>query len=504
MEVEHWHRPIDSRHSAIDNYIMPFKELGLNDLLVQGILATGYTAPTQIQAKAIPVAVGGKDIIGTAKTGTGKTAAFVLPLLHRLSLREQSHPRQRRCRALILTPTRELAQQIEDAIRSYGRFMSFKPLAVYGGTNMGPQTNHLHKGVDILVATPGRLLDHMQRKNVDLSGVEVLVIDEADRMFDMGFINDVRTIVARTPKERQTMLFAATMSDEVRGLMSAIQRSPELIAIGERRTPAESVKQHFYSVARDHKLELLIHMLTSKDMDCVLVFSRTKHGADKVAHKLERQGISSVAIHSNRTQAQRQNALDGFKAGRFRVMVATDVAARGIDVDGISHVVNYDIPAFPEDYIHRIGRTGRASATGEAATFVTPDEVKHLRNIERYTSKRYELKQFQGFVPNTLPKDSAPQHARPHAAPSHSGRPGGGNRKGQPASSGHKRQPLRNDERRQQPRISGTGRGRRTNQHSSPHPAPAPPPVSKNDWRSLLEEMQGRLGKMKKKLKGTK
>jgi ATP-dependent RNA helicase RhlE len=375
---------------------MPFSKLGLDDRLVQGILATGYTAPTAIQSRAIPLAVAGRDIIGCAQTGTGKTAAFVLPMLNHFLQHTASH-KGHPTRGLVLTPTRELAQQVEEFITGYGRFASLQSIAIYGGVNMESQIKRLRRGVDIVAATPGRLLDHMNRRTVDLSHVEILVIDEADRMFDMGFIQDVRKIISRVPAKRQTMLFSATMSSEVRSLVASIQTNPEMIDIGERRKPVETVKQHFYSSPQESKMDLLFHILQSKELDCVLVFSRTKHGADKISNRLERSGVKAVAIHSNRTQAQRQRALAGFKQGQFRVMVATDIAARGIDVEGISHVVNFDTPTFAEDYIHRIGRTGRASATGDAITFVSNQELKYLKSIERYTDKRFELKRYPGF-----------------------------------------------------------------------------------------------------------
>lgn len=375
---------------------MPFSTLGLHDQLVQGILATGYTAPTAIQSRAIPLAVAGRDIIGCAQTGTGKTAAFVLPMLNHFL----GHPlpsRNHHTRGLVLTPTRELAQQVEEFVTGYGRFTQLNSVAIFGGVSMDNQIKRLRRGVDIVVATPGRLLDHINRKTVDLSHVEILVIDEADRMFDMGFIQDVRKIIGRVPAKRQTMLFSATMSKEVRDLVASIQTDPEMIEIGERRKPVETVKQHFYSSPQESKMDLLFHILQTQELDSVLIFSRTKHGADKISNKLERSGVKSVAIHSNRTQAQRQRALAGFKQGHYKVMVATDIAARGIDVEGISHVVNFDTPTFAEDYIHRIGRTGRASATGDAITFVSNQELKYLKSIERYTDKRFELKRYPGF-----------------------------------------------------------------------------------------------------------
>lgn len=401
---------------------MAFTQLGLSDQLVQGILATGYTAPTEIQARAIPLALAGNDLMGLAQTGTGKTAAFVLPLLHRLTLdpaypdtasQETQHntasskrdnyrdtPRESRraVRALVLTPTRELAVQVEDSVKKYGRFLPFHSLAVFGGVSMDHQLRSLRRGVDIIIATPGRLLDLLNRQAIDLSRIEMLVLDEADRMFDMGFINDVRKIVSNAPATRQTLLFSATMSREIKALANSIQRNPQLVEVGERKKPgSESITQYFYSVPQDHKLALLIHILETVEMDSVLIFSRTKHGADKIQHKLERKGITAVAIHSNRTQSQRQRALDGFRKRHFKVLVATDIAARGIDVEGISHVINFDTPAFAEDYVHRIGRTGRASATGDAITLVSREEQGYLRRISQYINKRCDTKPYDGF-----------------------------------------------------------------------------------------------------------
>jgi ATP-dependent RNA helicase RhlE len=378
---------------------MAFTALGLNDRLVQGILATGYSTPTEIQARAIPLAVQGKDIIGSAQTGTGKTAAFTLPILNRLAEKTEKN---NHIKALILTPTRELAQQIEDAVKQYGRFLSLRALSVYGGTNMYNQLKQLSRGVDILIATPGRLIDHLERRSVNLSHVEVLVLDEADRMFDMGFIDDMRLIIKQTPETRQTLLFSATMSKEVRSLVKSIQKNPELIEVGHQRTPATTVTQHFYSVNDDKKLSLLLHILQSKELDSVLVFSKTKIGAEKVSNNLHKNGIKAISIHSDRTQAQRQRALAGFKQGQYKVMVATDVAARGIDVEGISHVINYDIPTYAEDYIHRIGRTGRALSTGDALTFVTRSEARHVKKIEQFIGKRFEIKKYPDFDYNKV------------------------------------------------------------------------------------------------------
>jgi len=375
---------------------MSFTTFGLSDPLVRGILATGYTAPTEIQSQAIPAAVEGRDVIGCAQTGTGKTAAFVLPILDRLS--HEPTAKKRVVRSLILTPTRELALQIENAIVGYGRFVDIRTLAVYGGVNIKGQLKSLKRGVDIVVATPGRLMDHMQRGTIDLKHIEVLVLDEADRMLDMGFINDVKKIVRVLPRKRQTMLFSATISREVKSLAAEMQKSPEMIQIGRPRNPIETITQHIYPVRKEQKMDLLIHMLGDSQMYSVLVFSRTKHGADKINRRLKRAGIVSVAIHSGRTQGQRLQAMDGFKSGKFQVMVATDIAARGINIEGISHVINFDVPAFAEDYVHRIGRTGRATALGDAITFVSYDEQKYLRKIENFIGRELESEKYEGFT----------------------------------------------------------------------------------------------------------
>jgi ATP-dependent RNA helicase RhlE len=384
-----------------------FKTFGLADPLVKGILATGYTAPTEIQTQAIPAAVAGKDIIGCAQTGTGKTAAFVLPILNRLS--HEPAGKKKVVRALILTPTRELAVQIERSIHDYGRFLHQRTLAVYGGVNINGQFSSLRHGVDIVVATPGRLLDHMNRRTIDLKHVDMLVLDEADRMFDMGFIRDVRRIISALPANRQTMLFSATVTPEISNLAAGVQKSPVMIQIGRPRNPIETIDQHIYLVERDRKIGLLLHLLQNGNLSSVLVFSRTKHGADRINRQLERARIESVAIHSGRTQNQRQRALDGFKDGNFRVMVATDIAARGIDVTGISHVINFDVPGIPEDYIHRIGRTGRAEMTGDAITFVSSDEHKQLRQIERFIGRQFTPIECPGFTYIHIKAPEAPK-----------------------------------------------------------------------------------------------
>ncbi|TFG48175.1 MAG: DEAD/DEAH box helicase [Candidatus Brocadiia bacterium] len=390
---------------------MPFNSFGLSDPLVQGILATGYTAPTEIQSQAIPEIIQGHDIIGCAQTGTGKTAAFVLPILNRLS--HENAPKHKGVRSLIITPTRELAVQIEKAILTYGRFLKLTTLAVYGGVNIKGQLSALKRRVDIVVATPGRLLDHMQRRTIDLKNIEVLVLDEADKMFDMGFINDVLKIINALPKDRQTLLFSATVTPDIKKLASGVLKSPKMIQIGKPRNPIETITQHIYPVSKEQKMDLLLHMLKTWQMYSVLVFSRTKHGADKICNRLQKAGFIAVAIHSGRNQGQRQRALDGFKDGKFQVMVATDIAARGIDVSGITHVINFDVPAFPEDYLHRIGRTGRAAATGEAITFVSRDEDKYLRKIEEFISRDLNPERCPDFnYSYAEPKQQKPQYSR--------------------------------------------------------------------------------------------
>ena len=408
---------------------MGFTEFGLSDHIIRGIGAAGYTEPTPIQSLAIEPAVEGRDIIACAQTGTGKTAAFVLPILHHLSASDGRSPAGRIPRALVLTPTRELCQQVQQSAAKYGKFLSLRSASIYGGAGMELQVKALRRGVDIIVATPGRLLDHMQRRTVDLSGISILVLDEADRMLDMGFINDVRKIIAAIPARRQTMLFSATISPDIKTLASNILRDPRTVQVGERRNPAETIVQHFYSAPQGAKIDLLVHSLEAEQMQSVLVFSRTKHGADKISRRLEKAGIASAAIHSNRTQSQRERALEGFKAGKFRVLVATDIAARGIDVSGISHVINYDIPQYPEDYIHRIGRTGRAGASGDAITFVAREDSQYLTRIEKFVGKRYAVNAYPGF---TAPPGQAhePSHVTNVA------------RNGRPAPRNDRRSPL--------------------------------------------------------------
>jgi ATP-dependent RNA helicase RhlE len=337
----------------------------------------------------------------------------VLPILDRLSHKRAG--RKRAVRSLILTPTRELAVQIERSILGYGRFTDLKALAVYGGVAIGNQIGSLRRGLDIVVATPGRLIDHIERNTIKLSDVEVLVLDEADRMLDMGFINDVRRIVSEIPKKRQTLLFSATISPEVKTLAADMLKSPKVIQIGRPRNPIDTITQHIYAVEKALKMDLLLHMIEDWRMFSVLVFSRTKYGADKISRRLKRAGVVAVSIHSDRTQNQRQRALDGFRSGKYQVMVATDIAARGIDVEGISHVINYDVPTHAEDYVHRIGRTGRAAATGDAITFVSSEEKKYLREIGKFIERKLTTQKCKGFsyVKSPPPEPKTAESSKP-------------------------------------------------------------------------------------------
>ena len=358
-----------------------FEHFGLAEPLLRAVRQEGYTTPTPIQQKAIPHVMAGRDLLGCAQTGTGKTAAFALPILHRLGLEPAAHGK-RRIRTLVVTPTRELAAQISESFAAYGRHSGLRGTVVFGGVGQGPQTKALERGVDILVATPGRLLDLIQQGFVHLESVGIFVLDEADRMLDMGFIDDVRRIVARLPQQRQTLLFSATMPAKVQDLANSILHECVRISITPEAPAAETVKQSVYFVEHGDKRELLTHVLSDASVTRALIFTRTKHGADKVTRHLRHANIPAEAIHSNKSQAARTRALDDFKSGKTRVLVASDIAARGIDVDDISHVINYDLPQEPEMYVHRIGRTGRAGASGIALTFCDPNEREVLDTIE--------------------------------------------------------------------------------------------------------------------------
>jgi len=359
--------------------------------MVKGVQAMGYVEPTPIQLRAIPLILDKRDVIGSAQTGTGKTAAFALPILSQLG------HHQSQTRLLVLEPTRELAAQVETAIRDFARFTDLRVAVMFGGVGYGAQREALQKGVDIIVATPGRLLDLMQQGACRLDHVQFLVLDEADRMLDMGFLPDVRRIVQRCPRERHTSLFSATIPPEIETLIQWAMRNPETIEIGARRTPAETVKHVIYPVSDAQKTDLLLELLERVHYDSVIVFCRTKHGADRIAHRLKRSNHAVAVLHSNRTQREREQALRGFRDGRFEVLVATDIAARGLDVEDISHVINYDVPQHPEDYVHRIGRTGRAQKVGDAFTLVTIEELEYLRAIERFIGQKIPQLKLENF-----------------------------------------------------------------------------------------------------------
>ncbi|MDK9724413.1 MAG: DEAD/DEAH box helicase [Sterolibacteriaceae bacterium MAG5] len=422
---------------------MHFTDLGLRAEILRSISEQGYDTPTPIQAQAIPVVLEGRDLMAAAQTGTGKTAGFTLPILQLLSSRDTGLSLKRfKPRTLILVPTRELAVQVHDSVRTYGKHLPLKATAIFGGVGMLPQIKTLRAGVDVIVATPGRLLDHVSQRTVDLSGIEILVLDEADRMLDMGFINDIRKILALLPKQKQSLLFSATFSDEIRGLATGLLKNPASVEVARRNAAAEAVAQSVYHVDRDRKKELLIQLIDDHGWHQVLVFTRTKHGADALSERLGKAGIKSAALHGNKSQGQRQRALEDFKRLKVNVLVATDIAARGIDIDELPHVVNYELPNVPEDYVHRIGRTGRAGSSGQATSLVCVDEHKLLRDIERLLKKDIEKRVVAGFEPD--PRIKAEPIQKPRSA--RSGQPRTAAPAGQrkPQRQGQGGQPARN------------------------------------------------------------
>jgi ATP-dependent RNA helicase RhlE len=379
---------------------MSFETLGLSPALLRALADQGYTAPTAIQSAAIPVALAGRDLLAGAQTGTGKTAAFALPLLERLFPNGQrAAAPARKPRALILTPTRELAAQVHDSVRDYARHVRVNSVAIFGGVGMGPQMQALRRGVEILVATPGRLIDHMERRTADLSGIEILVLDEADRMLDMGFLPAIKRILGNLPKQRQTLLFSATFADEIKQLAAQFMRDPAEIQIAARNTVAAGVTHVVHPVDAARKRDLLLHLLSADSRRQSLVFSRTKHGADKLCVHLEKFGLRTAAIHGNKSQGARTKALKDFKTGKVTILVATDIAARGLDIDQLPVVVNFDLPMVAEDYIHRIGRTGRAGAEGLAISLVSQDEAGLLRDIRRLLKQEIAVNNVEGFEP---------------------------------------------------------------------------------------------------------
>ena len=374
-----------------------FNQIGLSAELLRAIEKQGYQKATPIQQQAIPLILEGRDVLAGAQTGTGKTAGFTLPMLQRL---QHGKVNRRRIRALVLTPTRELAAQVADSVRCYGEFLPFRAAVIFGGVSINTQIAKLRKGVDVVIATPGRLLDHLQQETIDLSAIECLVLDEADRMLDMGFIRDIRRIMKFLPRERQNLLFSATFSKEIRRLAADLLDSPTEISVATNGKPAEGIDQVVYPVDRQRKRELLSHVIGSQDWRQVLVFTRTKHGANRLAKQLESDGLTCAAIHGNKSQGARTRALQDFKAGKVRVLVATDVAARGLDIERLPHVVNYELPHVPEDYVHRIGRTARAGHTGSAVSLVCVDEHKLLADIEKLLQLQITRQSIPGYEPD--------------------------------------------------------------------------------------------------------
>ncbi len=405
---------------------MLFNELGLSAELLRAIEEQGYQEATPVQRQAIPLILEGRDVLAGAQTGTGKTAGFTLPLLQRL---QASGGAQRRPRALILTPTRELAAQVHQSVRDYGRHLPFRAIEIFGGVSIRPQISKLRGGIDIVIATPGRLLDHMQQRTIDLSAIDTLVLDEADRMLDMGFIRDIRRILAVLPKQRQNLLFSATFSDEIRRLAADLLDSPAEIQVAPRNTTADRVTQVVYPVDKARKRELLSHRIGTANWRQVLVFTRTKHGANRLAQQLSGDGIESTAIHGNKSQGARTKALADFKAGRVRVLVATDIAARGLDIDRLPHVVNYELPHVAEDYVHRIGRTARAGQDGHAVSLVCVDELRLLSDIERLLNRKIEKEMVPGYEPDPRIKAEPIQNGRSQQP---ARKKPGGHRKGRP------------------------------------------------------------------------
>ncbi|MDB4082754.1 DEAD/DEAH box helicase [Vicingaceae bacterium] len=410
---------------------MTFKDLGLIEPILRAVTEKGYTSPTPIQEQSIPILLKKKDLLGCAQTGTGKTAAFTIPILQHLTTEKQTSQR-RQIKSLIVTPTRELALQIEDNIKEYGKYTSLKSTVIFGGVNQNPQVNRLRQGIDILVATPGRLLDLINQGFISLSQIEYFVLDEADQMLDMGFIHDIKKIIAKLPKERQSLFFSATMAKPIVDLSNQILGHPEKVTIKPEQTTADKVTQSLYMVSNEDKIKLLVELIAARNAKSVLVFSRTKHGANKVVKLLEREEINAAAIHGNKTQAARVKALNSFKDASIKVLVATDIAARGIDVSELELVVNYDLPNIPETYVHRIGRTGRAKASGEAVSFCSAEERSWLRAIQKLIKTDIPLVQDHPY------HDTSPEEAPPKQGGGGGRRQGGGgNRK--PQGGGGKR-----------------------------------------------------------------
>ena len=400
-----------------------FEALGLSEALVRAVTELGYTTPTAIQQQAIPAVLSGGDLLAGAQTGTGKTAGFVLPILQRLAMQPAPVGKSRKpVRVLILVPTRELAAQVEESVREYGKHSTASVCVVYGGVSINPQISALRRGVDIVVATPGRLLDHVGQRTIDLSQVEVLVLDEADRMLDMGFLPDMKRVFALLPKSRQTLLFSATFSDEIRTLAGTLLRNPAMVQAAPRNSTVDLTTQKIWLVDRGRKSELLAHMITTNQWFQLLIFTRTKHGANRLAEFLNKHGVTALAIHGNKSQGARTRALTEFKSGALQALVATDIAARGLDIEQLPHVVNFDLPHVPEDYVHRIGRTGRAGATGEAISLVCADDKPLLADIEKLIRRQVPREIIAGFEPNPNERAEPIVRGRAQGKPDHASR----------------------------------------------------------------------------------
>ncbi|MFT5399959.1 MAG: ATP-dependent RNA helicase RhlE [Planctomycetota bacterium] len=420
---------------------MSFETLGLDAELIRAVSEKGYSEATPIQQQAIPLILEGRDVMGGAQTGTGKTAGFTLPLLQRLTRSTKPVNGRRPIRALILTPTRELAAQVHESVQTYGRYLPLKSTVIFGGVSINPQKQKLIRGVDILVATPGRLLDHVGQRSVDLSNVEVLILDEADRMLDMGFIHDIKRVLALVPKQKQTLLFSATFSEDIKKLANGLLHDPALVEVARRNATVEAITQTVHPVDKGRKRELLSQLISQNNWHQVLVFNRTKHGANKLAEQLNKDGISAAAIHGNKSQGARTRALAEFKSGDVQVLVATDIAARGLDIDQLPHVVNFELPNIAEDYVHRIGRTGRAGNEGEAVSLVCVDEQGLLRDIERLIKRDIPKSVIEGFEPDPSIRAEPIKNGRGgnQGRPSrgNGGKPGG-NHNNRPAGRSHK------------------------------------------------------------------
>ena len=428
--------------SEVTTHSPNFNDLGLAEPILRAISDAGYTTPTPIQTQAIPQVLTGGDLLAGAQTGTGKTAGFTLPILHILSQKPVADLGKGRPRCLMLTPTRELAAQIEESVKTYGKYLSLTSTVIFGGVNINPQMSRLRKPLDILVATPGRLLDLANQKAVDLSGVEILVLDEADRMLDMGFIRDIKKILALLPKARQNLLFSATFSDEIKALADGLLNNPGFVEVARRNTASELVEQTVHMISQSFKRELVSHLVKHNDWQQVLVFTRTKHGANRLAEKLVKDGIEAAAIHGNKSQGARTKALAQFKDGNVRVLVATDIAARGLDIDQLPQVINFELPNVPEDYVHRIGRTGRAGSSGAAVSLVDREELKLLKDIEKLIKREIPKVPADGWVQPEKAEPEAPRAPRPQQRrPQNGGKPA----QGKPQHSRNKPQGQRTD-----------------------------------------------------------